>query len=103
MATLGERLKQLRAEKNVLQKDLAALLDVSIRAYQFYESGDREPNIEGLQKLADFFEVSIDYLTGRTNHWIDAEGRIVAKIPPDIYNLDTEELKRQLEDETDKD
>jgi len=63
----GERLKLLRKEKKVPQKELADLLGISIRGYQFYESEDNEPNIKVLTVLADFYGVSIDYLVGRTD------------------------------------
>jgi len=57
----------LRKEKKVPQKELADLLGISIRGYQFYESEDNEPNIKVLTVLADFYGVSIDYLVGRTD------------------------------------
>ena len=63
----GERLKLLRKEKKVQQKELADLLGISVRGYQFYESEDNEPNIKVLTVLADFYGVTIDYLVGRTN------------------------------------
>ena len=63
----GERLKQLRKEQGVQQRELAQILGISIRGYQFYESGDNEPNIKVLIALADFYNVSIDYLVGRVD------------------------------------
>ena len=63
----GERLKTLRKERKISQKDLAKYLDISVRGYQSYESEDNEPNIKMLTKLADFYDVSIDYLVGRTD------------------------------------
>lgn len=63
----GERLKLLRKEKKVPQKELADLLGISIRGYQFYESEVNEPNVKVLTALADFYGVTIDYLVGRTN------------------------------------
>lgn len=59
------RLKELRIKKQVPQQQLADLLGISTRALRFYEDGSREPKIEGLIKLADFFDVSLDYLVGR--------------------------------------
>ena len=61
------RLKQLRQTNNVSQQELADLLGISTRAWRFYESGDREPNIAGLITLADYFDVSLDYLIGRSD------------------------------------
>lgn len=59
------RLRELRTEKNLLQKDLAEKLGVDRTTYSKYESGASEPNYETLLKLADIFDVSIDYLLGR--------------------------------------
>lgn len=61
----ANRLKQLRQTHGVSQQELADLLGISTRAWRFYESGDREPNIAGLIVLADYFDVSLDYLVGR--------------------------------------
>lgn len=60
------RLKSLRLEIKVTQKALAEYLGVSERAYQHYELGSREPNIKTLKALADYFDVSLDYLVGRS-------------------------------------
>ena len=66
MATLGERLKMLRKEKRMTQMELAELLNQSLRAYQYYEAGTRHPEYDHLLALADFFNVSLDYLVGRS-------------------------------------
>ncbi len=63
----GERLKLLRKERKVPQKELADLLGISVRGYQFYESEVNEPNVKVLTMLADFYGVTIDYLVGRTD------------------------------------
>ena len=63
----GERLRQLRRERTVSQKELAEYLGISIRGYQFYESEDNEPNIKTLLALADFYGVTTDYLLGRSD------------------------------------
>lgn len=67
MSLLGDRLKQLRKLKNVMQKDIAAHLETTTLAYQRYEYGDREPNLTKLIALADYFDVSLDYLVGRSD------------------------------------
>ena len=67
MHSFSNRLKELRQKTGVKQKELADLLNVSIRAIGYYETGEREPNIQGLVSLAIFFNVSLDYLTGRTD------------------------------------
>lgn len=59
------RLKQLRCERGVSQEAMAAQLEISYSAYKRYESGEREPGIWLVAKMADYFNVSIDYLVGR--------------------------------------
>jgi transcriptional regulator with XRE-family HTH domain len=58
-------LKRVRKEKNILQKDIALFLGIPLRTYQSYEYGEALPNIDTLDKLADFFDISLDYLVGR--------------------------------------
>lgn len=60
-----ERLKQLRVEKGLLQKEAAQKIGVDRTTYVKYERGTSEPNLETLQYIADLFEVSVDYLLGR--------------------------------------
>jgi transcriptional regulator with XRE-family HTH domain len=66
MAKLGERLKMLRKEKRMTQPELAELLNQSLRAYQYYESCEHIPEFPNLVLLADFYDVSMDYLIGRS-------------------------------------
>ena len=58
------RIKEIRQEKKLSQKDLAKKLNISQQAISLYEKGDREPKLETWQKLADFFGVSVPYLQG---------------------------------------
>lgn len=64
---LNIRLRELRTEKKITQADVANYLKVSHQAYNFYETGKREPDYNTLQKLATFFKVSTDYLLGRSD------------------------------------
>ena len=64
---LSVRLKEVRQDKGLSQKNLAIDLKISERNYQRYEHGEREPTASTLISLADYFGVSIDYLTGRTD------------------------------------
>ena len=61
------RLKELRQSKNLTQKQMAGQFGQSVRAYQYYESGERYPEFLHLIALADFFDVSLDYLVGRSD------------------------------------
>lgn len=59
-------LKHLRESRGLLQKEVAKALGISPAAYSLYEKGQREPRFDFLQKIADYFGVSIDYLmTGK--------------------------------------
>lgn len=63
--TFGERLRNLREERNITQKTLSVVLGVSPRMVSFYESGAHFPRDERiLLRLADYFGVSTDYLLG---------------------------------------
>lgn len=61
----GEILADLRKDKGLYQKNIAELLSVSIGTISNYETGTHCPDLESIIKLADFFNVSIDYLLGR--------------------------------------
>lgn len=63
-ATIGNNLATLRKANNLNQRDLADFLGITISAYGNYELDQRQPSIENLCKLADYFGVSVDYLIG---------------------------------------
>ena len=67
MPTFQERFKELKNEKNVTYKDIAAALNIGIRGVQRYAEGKGYPDYHGLVALADYFGVSLDYLVGRTD------------------------------------
>ena len=67
MKIFALRLKELRNEKKKTQKEMADFLGLKLRAYQYYEGATHYPEVPNLLKLADFFEVSTDYLLGRSN------------------------------------
>ena len=66
--TFAERLVQLRKENNITQKQLAKELSVSEVGIQNYEGERRKPAFDVLIALADYFDVSIDYLVGRSDN-----------------------------------
>lgn len=67
MPTFGECLKTERKTRNLTQAELAKVLGVTERTIRNYETGEREPDLTQAVKLADFFNVSLDYLFGRTD------------------------------------
>lgn len=60
------RLRDLREDRDLKQKDLAEYLQIHQTTYSDYELGNANVPVEALHKLADFYGVSIDYLLGRT-------------------------------------
>ena len=78
MQILAKRLKELREERRIYQRELAEILGMSFRGYQNYETGQSEPKLATLMVLADYYQVSIDYLVGRTD-------------APDFQSVKTEE------------
>lgn len=96
MSVFSDRLKQLRTFRNITQAQLAKEAGITNRACRRYESGENEPTLSILQAIADYFDVSVDYLMGRDNYWQDSEGHINVKVPPDILNMDF--IKRKKKD-----
>jgi len=70
MTTFGERIKELRKQRGLTQRQMAAIFEVTERNYPRYEASD-SPSNETLVKLAKFFEVSTDYLLGDTRRKIE--------------------------------
>jgi len=62
-----ERLKRLRKENDKTQQDIADLLGITQQAVGLYETGKRQPDPAALDKLANYFNTTIDYLVGRTD------------------------------------
>ena len=63
----GNVLRDLRTRKGITQKQLAEALGISESAVGMYERGHREPDFEMLEAIADYFNVDMDYLTGRSS------------------------------------
>ncbi len=64
---LGKRLSQLRKQSKLKQGELAEIIGIARTTYGMYEQGQRQPDYETLEKLADYFEVTTDYLLGRSD------------------------------------
>jgi transcriptional regulator with XRE-family HTH domain len=67
MATFGQRLKQLREEKELSQQELAKLFSLSQSTIAYYELDKKQPSQKTLQRLAEFFGCTVDYILGRTD------------------------------------
>lgn len=66
--TFSERLISLRKSNNLTQKQIYEAIGMSALGYQRYEYGEREPAYQKLIALADYFDVSLDYLVGRSDN-----------------------------------
>ncbi|WMM26704.1 helix-turn-helix transcriptional regulator [Tissierella sp. MB52-C2] len=92
---IGNRIKTLRIEKDLLQKDLANKLRLSQQTISLYESGKREPDYETLNKIAKFFNVSVDFILGNSdirNPYKDNKEEL-----PDSFETPEEAIKFLLE------
>ena len=89
MNTFRNILKQLRDEKNISSYKLADILHVSRSSISNYETGIRTPDYELLVEIANFFNVSIDYLLGRTSDRRTADQILEEySVICDVKNLD---------------
>lgn len=86
------RMRLLREQHNLSQTDLAKILNISRQSYNFYENEKRDPDTTMLIRIADFYNVSLDYLLGRTN-----DPSPVTKEKTPSYQ---EEVLRDIEDIT---
>ncbi|WP_371377684.1 helix-turn-helix domain-containing protein [Sporomusa aerivorans] len=68
MIIFAERLKELRMKHKVSQAVLADLLHVSQRQISYYETAQDTPSLPSLIAIADYFDISLDYLVGRSNN-----------------------------------
>lgn len=94
---LGERLALLRKEKGLTQEELAQALNITRSALSLYEIGKRDPDTETLRKIAGFFNVSVDYLLGRTDIR-NPEEKIKQAISDDPELLEFWEVLSQRDD-----
>lgn len=65
--SFGERITELRTEKDLSRKELATILDIGYQSLSKYETDERIPDKDTITKIAEYFEVSTDYLLERTN------------------------------------
>lgn len=68
MLKLSERLRELRKEQKLTQENAAKGLEISLKSYCRYETGEREPIASTLARMADFYGVTADYLLGRSDN-----------------------------------
>lgn len=86
---MSNRIRDLREDMDLRQSDLAEATGIDQRTISNYETGKTAPDAYALIKLADFFNVSIDYLVGRTKHDFSTEEKRMELI---------NQIQKQLED-----
>jgi len=67
MEPFKDHLRSIRLTRNYTQLQVAQAIGITERNYQYYEAGKREPSMSNLIALADFFDVTLDYLVGRSD------------------------------------
>lgn len=75
----NKRLKQLRVERNLTQMDLAEILNLRPTTISNYESGRNEPTYDKLKILAEYFDITLDYLMGVTDDTFPISGKVINK------------------------
>lgn len=78
MSTFGERLRNLRNRRGLTQREFGKRFQLSESAIGMYERDQREPSLELVRRMADFFEVSIDYILGRDHYLHEGKARYSA-------------------------
>lgn len=90
MNTFSDMLKRLRKEKGLSQLDLGSILGVGKSTISMYENGQRKPSFEMLETIADFFNVDMDYLMGKTqcrNKYQEIANTPLPTFPVDLSHL----------------
>ncbi|WP_339271659.1 helix-turn-helix transcriptional regulator [Paenibacillus sp. FSL W8-0187] len=96
--SLGLRIKELRKDKKLTQRELAQKLEIDNTTVSKWEADVYEPDTNTLNKLADFFEVTTDYLLGRTENPKGYETNMSFYGGPENYTEDEiEEMEAALE------
>ncbi|MBO8158858.1 helix-turn-helix transcriptional regulator [Thermosyntropha sp.] len=102
---LNEKIKELRLQKNLTQEQLGKLIGVTTSMIGMYETGARKPSLEVLTKLANCFDVSIDYLLGREDElqinreemFRDPDIRAIARAAQNMTSEQRKDLARFLQ------
>lgn len=97
MAVLGNRIKQLRIEKGLTQEQLGNILNIGKSTVSQYETGINTPDINMAGKIADYFNVSVDWLLGRTD-----QRELPEKDQSTIDDIDVEKIFIAAHDESGK-
>lgn len=98
MEILSDRLLALRKEKKLTRPNVADAVGISLKSYQRYEIGEREPNASVLAALADLYGVSVNYLLGRSEKMEQPNGVILHVYytgTPEAVRAFAEDIRRE--------
>lgn len=97
MVAIGQRIKDLRMSRGLTQEQLADILKISKSRIGMYEIGKREPNFEMLEAIADYFNVDMNYLLGKS----DVPNQLVwaSRLEEINQSVDLEKLKADISKE----
>lgn len=86
---IGEIIKKLRRERNITQEQLGNAIGVSKMAISYFEKGKKAPGRETLEKIADYFNITTDYLLGRSDdpELTEYESKVVTEEGNNIIKL----------------
>lgn len=99
MSRFAERLRELRKNKNINQQKLSNYLGYGYTAVANYESGRNEPAIDTLCKIAEYFDVTVDYLIGKEDNpkRMDGISKPEAELIMSFRTMDNEDRRILLE------
>lgn len=99
MATLGSRMRALRLENGLTQGELSKVINVSTASISSYEKDNATPELQSIHKLADYFEVSADYLLGRSDIRNPYQPKVLAahSEADEFSQADLDDIERVLE------
>lgn len=97
MVAIGQRIKDLRMSRGLTQEQLADILKISKSRIGMYEIGKREPNFEMLEAIADYFNVDMNYLLGKSD--VPNQLMWASRLEEINQSVDLEKLKADISKE----
>ncbi|MNN41570.1 HTH-type transcriptional regulator Xre [compost metagenome] len=94
MDNCGNRISGLREKRKLTQEELASQLQISRASLSHYEKNRRKPDFDTLRNIADFFQVSVDYLLGREDDLVPAAKEEILELTEKLELADDQILDR---------
>ncbi|MBA4602134.1 helix-turn-helix domain-containing protein [Thermoactinomyces mirandus] len=97
MSTFSDRIRKLRAKSGLSQSELASRINIAKSTLAMYETGKREPNFDIVRRIADFFDVSVDYLLGQIDNPLPLKHQTDELKKNEVSILDLEKAIEMIE------